>query len=77
MKVTELPVGKDFTITAVLSNRETGKKLADMGFTRGAVGRIVRKSLFGGPLQIKVRGYDVSIRKSEAEAIIGELVGQP
>jgi ferrous iron transport protein A len=55
--------------------KEVGKRLADMGFTAGAPGAVVRAGFFRGPLQVRIRGYDILIRRFEAEGIEVEPVG--
>ena len=72
MSVADLKNGDSFTVKCVTLPREIGKRLADMGFTRGVRGTVVRSALFGDPLQIKILGYDISIRKLEARGIAVE-----
>lgn len=66
MTIGDLRAGDRFVVEGVNLGRETGKRLADMGFTRGVEGLVVRKALFGDPFQVSILGYQVSIRKSEA-----------
>jgi ferrous iron transport protein A len=40
-----------------------------MGFTAGVAGEVVRKGCFRGPLQIRLRGYNILIRRFEAAGI--------
>ena len=47
-----------------------GIRLREMGFTPSTEIQIVGKSLFGGPIEIMIRGYLISLRKSEASKII-------
>jgi hypothetical protein len=44
-----------------------------MGFTQGADGEVVRRGMMGGPMQVRVRGYDLLIRREEAAKIEVEL----
>jgi ferrous iron transport protein A len=69
MLLADAPMGSGFSVIAVRTGREVGKRLADMGFTRGAEGLVVRGGFFRGPLQVRIRGYDVLLRRSEAAAI--------
>lgn len=69
MVVAEVPKGGRFIVIKVATGKEVGKRLADMGFTEGAEGEVVRTGLLRDPLQVKIRGYDVLIRRSEAKAI--------
>jgi ferrous iron transport protein A len=41
----------------------------EMGVVPGVAVRIVKTAPFGDPIQIRVRGYSLAMRKSEAEAI--------
>lgn len=45
------------------------KKLLSMGLTPGAEFEVVRVAPMGDPVEIRVRGTSVSLRKSEAEAL--------
>lgn len=72
MTIQDLKVGDEFVIVGVTLTRELGKRLADMGFTRGTRGRLVRRALLGDPLQIALLGYQISIRTAEAAGVLVE-----
>lgn len=76
MVVSEAPTGAVFRVVRVTTGREVGKRLADMGFTEGAEGEVVRTGLLRDPLQVKIRGYDILIRRSEAKRIEIDLRGE-
>lgn len=69
MLLSELEPGDKFSVLRVLSGGEIGKRLADMGFTEGAEGEFVRGAFLHGPLQVKIRGYALLIRRGEAKLI--------
>ena len=69
MNIMDLKAGDSFVVKGVSLAKETGKRLADMGFTQGVEGRLVRKALFGDPVQVSILGYHVSIRKAEAAGV--------
>jgi Fe2+ transport system protein FeoA len=69
MTLVDLKPGDSFVVEGVSLGRETGKRLADMGFTQGVEGQVVRMALFGDPIQVSILGYQVSIRKSEAAGV--------
>jgi ferrous iron transport protein A len=75
MFLSDAPKGASFTVIRVALGKEVGKRLADMGFTEGATGAVVRKGFFNGPLQVRIRGYDILIRRYEAGGIEVEPVG--
>lgn len=50
------------------------RRLVDMGLTRGAVIDMVKTSPLGDPVEYRLRGYHLSLRKSEARTIEVELL---
>jgi ferrous iron transport protein A len=69
MFLSDAPKGAPFTVVKVALGKEVGKRLADMGFTEGTEGAVVRKGFFRGPLQVRIRGYDILIRRFEAAGV--------
>lgn len=69
LTVDNLMNGERFKVERVTLSGEIGKRLADMGFIKGVEGCVVRSALFGDPLQVKILGYDISIRRMEAQGI--------
>jgi Fe2+ transport system protein FeoA len=43
--------------------------MADMGMVRGATVEVVKVAPLGDPIEVKVKGYNLSLRKDEAAAI--------
>jgi len=75
MFVSDAPVGASFRILRVTFGKEVGRRLADMGFTEGAEGVVIRSGFLRGPLQVRIRGYDILIRRNEAAGIEIEPIG--
>ena len=69
MTLAGMRAGQGFVVARVTLDREVGRRLADMGFTQGAKGLVVRRGLFGGPLHVRIRDYDLVLRNSEAAGI--------
>ncbi len=46
------------------------KRVAEMGLTKGAVIEVERVAPLGDPMDIKVRGYHLSLRKAEAAGVV-------
>jgi ferrous iron transport protein A len=69
MFLSDTPNGASFRVVKVTLGKEVGKRLADMGFTENAEGVVVRSGFFHGPIQVRIRGYDILIRRSEAKGI--------
>jgi Fe2+ transport system protein FeoA len=51
---------------------EVRQRLLEMGLTRGTTCTLVRFAPLGDPLELEVRGYRLSLRKSEAEGVLLE-----
>ena len=45
------------------------KRLMEMGIVPGVKLRLVKAAPFGDPIEIRLRGYSLAVRKSEAEEI--------
>jgi Fe2+ transport system protein FeoA len=69
MVLAQLPEGAGFSVVRINLDSEVGRRLADMGFIEGARGSIIRKKFLGGPLVIRIMGYEVLLRRSEASGI--------
>ncbi len=73
MKLTNLPVGKSARVLSISGNNPITKRLMEMGVVPGVAVRLVKSAPFGDPLEIRVRGYHLAMRKSEAQTIeVGE-----
>ena len=60
-------------IVRVGGKGEMRRRLLDMGFVTGAMVEVQRVAPLGDPVQIRVKGYDLALRKKEAEEIQIEL----
>lgn len=69
MTLDELSVGQDAEITAVDRRGPVTLRLMEMGLVPGAVVRIRKRAPFGGPMELSVSGYHLSIRNTEANAL--------
>lgn len=68
----DVPVGESAVIARVTGEGPLKRRIMDMGLTKGA-GVYVRKvAPLGDPIEITVRGFELSIRKTEAENVIVE-----
>jgi ferrous iron transport protein A len=69
MTLTNLAVGATAKVVAVNGNKAIIKRLMEMGVVPGVSIRMIKSAPFGDPLEVRVRGYHLAMRKSEAEAI--------
>ncbi len=65
----DVPLGGEAHVVAVLEPGALGERLMELGLTAGTRVRVLRKGLFGDPVQLKLRGFMLSLRKRQAEAI--------
>ena len=65
----EVPIGGDCKVVKLHGEGAVKRRIMDMGITKG-VGIHVRKvAPLGDPVEVTVRGYELSLRKADAEMI--------
>ena len=64
--------GERGTITAVTGDPEAVTRLMEMGVIRGTVVQMIRRAPLGDPLEVRLRGFMLTLRRSEAEHIMVE-----
>lgn len=69
LSLADLPVGGCAKITAFNLPDEIRQRLMEMGLTKGANCTLVRFAPLGDPIEIQVRGFHLSLRKTEAQGI--------
>ena len=69
MTLNEIPVGGVCTVTKLNGTGKLRRRIMDMGITKGVEIKVVKIAPLGDPMELNVRGYELSIRKSEAENI--------
>ncbi|HEX4146753.1 MAG TPA: FeoA family protein [Pirellulales bacterium] len=65
----ELTVGGSGRVLAVDGTDDVSLRLMEMGLTPGVEVAVVGAAPFGGPLELEVRGYHLSLRRSEAARV--------
>jgi ferrous iron transport protein A len=67
--LSSLPAGKTATVAEIRIPAEKRARLMEMGLLVGTPVELVRFAPLGDPVEIKVRGYHLTLRKHEAEQI--------
>jgi ferrous iron transport protein A len=67
--LTALPVGAAGTVAEIRVPAEHRSRLLEMGLLVGTAVELVRFAPLGDPVEIKVRGYHLTLRKHEADLI--------
>ena len=69
MLLSQLKIGEKGTVTAVKGEGAVRRRLFDMGITPGAEVYLRKKAPLGDPIEIALRGYELTLRKTEAEFV--------
>ena len=72
-KLVEFKIGETGLIKKVEGEGRLRRRLFDMGVTPGATVYLRKKAPLGDPLEITIRGYELTLRKSEAELVMLEV----
>jgi len=70
----QLKIGQRARLVRIAGRGELRKRLVDMGLVPGAVVAVERVAPLGDPIDIKLRGYHLSLRKDEAALITVEVL---
>ena len=62
-------IGKTVTVTRINGEGAVKRRIMDMGITRGIDIYVRKVAPLGDPVEITVRGYELSIRKADAAMI--------
>ena len=65
----EVKVGEDAVVKRLHGEGATKRRIMDMGITKGTAVHVRKVAPLGDPIELTVRGYELSIRKADAENI--------
>lgn len=65
----EVKIGECATVVKLHGEGAVKRRIMDMGITRGVAVQLRRVAPLGDPIEITVRGYELSIRKADAQMI--------
>ena len=71
--LSQLSIGETGTVVAVNGEGAIRRRLFDMGITPGAEVYLRKKAPLGDPIEIAIRGYELTLRKAEAEFVEMEV----
>jgi len=75
VKLSELAIGTSAVVRDFPKTGSAFVRLREMGLLVGTPVKLVRAAPFGDPIEIVVRGYHLTLRKSEAEHVLVEEQG--
>ncbi|MBI1246585.1 hypothetical protein GC197_01930 [bacterium] len=68
-KLSQLPIGQEAVIASIDASSTAAVRLLEMGMTPGCHVKMIGSAPFGDPLEVEVRGYHLSLRKTEADLV--------
>jgi ferrous iron transport protein A len=68
----ELAPGERGRVISVAGDQDATRRLMDLGLIRGTTVEVIRRAPLGDPLEVKLRGFMLTLRRAEAEHITVE-----
>ena len=65
----DVPVGSTAKVTKIAGVGPVKRRIMDMGITKGVDVYVRKVAPLGDPMEVTVRGYELSVRKADAEMI--------
>lgn len=72
-KLSEFSIGESGIVKNVAGENRIKRRLFDMGVTNSAEIFLRKKAPLGDPIEVTLRGYELTLRKTEAECITMEV----
>lgn len=72
MTLREAPLGQTVKVVKLEGEGAVKRRIMDMGITKGTQIEVRKVAPLGDPIEVSVRGYELSVRKADAENIIVE-----
>jgi ferrous iron transport protein A len=70
----DIEIGQSCKVVKLHGEGAIKRRIMDMGLTKGVVVKIVKVAPLGDPIEMNVRGYELSLRKADAELIEVEKI---
>lgn len=72
MTLRDLKPGESGTVVSIGEKGPMKRRIMDMGITPGTSVKVIKVAPLGDPIEVNIRGYELSLRKDEAQRIIVE-----
>ena len=69
LRLNQIKIGNTVRVVRVHGEGALRQRILDMGLTKGAEVQVRKMAPFGDPLEVTVRGFELSLRKAEAACI--------
>ena len=69
----EFSIGESGVVSKITAEGKIKRRLFDMGVTPGAAVTLKKVAPLGDPIQVLIRGYDLTLRRDEASKVLMEV----
>lgn len=69
LTLAQIPVGQSCKVLKLTGSGQLKRRIMDMGITKGVEIYVRKVAPLGDPMELNVRGYELSVRKADAEMI--------
>jgi ferrous iron transport protein A len=73
VKLNEMGSGDSGKIKKIMGTGAAKKRLMDMGLVRSSEIKVIRTAPMGDPVEFEVKGYNLTLRKQDSEAVLVEV----
>ncbi|WP_075876889.1 FeoA family protein [Merdibacter massiliensis] len=74
MTLGEAVVGSTVIVTKIEGDGAFRRRIMDMGITKGTQLYVRKYAPLGDPIELTVRGYELSVRKQDADSVLVSIV---
>lgn len=75
MRLCDIETGKKVQVVKIIGQNILKRRVLDMGLVPGTMVSVERKAPFNDPVSVWFRGYELSLRHHEAEAVLVKPLG--
>ena len=69
MTLKDAKIGQTVTVTKITGEGAVNRRIMDMGITKGVEVYVRKVAPLGDPVEVTVRGYELSLRKADSQMI--------
>ena len=69
----EFKINETGKVKKIIASGNIKRRLYDMGVTPGAIIKVKKFATLGDPIEVNIRGYELSLRKAEAACVVMEV----
>lgn len=70
MTLKDLKPGQEGAVESIGVRGPLKRRIMDMGVTPGTIIKVIKVAPLGDPIEVNIRGYELSLRKDEAAQIV-------